>query len=290
MPTLFTIEKDILLIVAILYLAAAIVGFCRLSRGDPKLRYFLVALIAFAVSLESTALVFRAVEIKAVPLTVLFESMMVLTIAFGLIYIAFSVAISQAWFGSVMSCLLLAMTVATLLVFTPAAEPDKIAKTPWAVSHGLSMVLAGAMITFSAVNAYLFLLADRRLKAKRVSGMAGKVPNIERMEQLTLFGIRACFVLLTFGIVSGIGLGIVKHVMLELTFIQGLLDPKILCIGAAWVVITILLFLRHFNLIGNKTTAYVTIVVSFLIIFAIIAVTVFGITWHTFGGGAVMNM
>ncbi|HEY5139762.1 MAG TPA: cytochrome c biogenesis protein CcsA [Methylococcales bacterium] len=290
MPTYFAIEKDILLVVVALYLAAAIVGFCQLSKGSPKLRYVLVALIAFAVSLESTALVFRAVEIKAIPLTVLFESMMVLTIAFGLIYIAFSVAISQSWFGSVMSCVLLAMTIATLLVFTPAAEPSKVAKTPWAVSHGLSMVLASAMIMFSSVSAYLFLLGNRRLKAKRVSGMVGKVPNIERMEQLNLFGLRACFVLLTFGIVSGIGLGIVKHVMLELTIGQWLLDPKIICIGAAWVLITLLLFLRHFNLIGNKTTAYLTLVVFFLIFFAIIAVTAFGITRHVFGGGALMKM
>jgi ABC-type uncharacterized transport system permease subunit len=290
MPTFFTIEKDILLVVVALYLAAAIVGFCQLSKGSPKLRYILVALIAFAVSLESTALVFRAVEIKAVPLTVLFESMMVLTIAFGLIYIAFSVAISQSWFGSVMSCVLLAMTIATLLVFTPAAEPDKVAKTPWAVSHGLSMVLASTMIMFSSVSAYLFLLGNRRLKAKRVSGMLGKVPNIERMEQLNLFGLRACFVLLTFGIVSGIGLGIVKHVMLESTIVQWLLDPKIICIGAAWAVIALLLFLRHFNLIGNKTTAYLTIVVFVLIFFAIIAVTAFGITRHVFGGGALMKM
>jgi ABC-type uncharacterized transport system permease subunit len=283
MPIFFTIEKDILLVVVALYLVAAIVGFYQLSKGSPKLRYLLVALIAFAVSLESASLVFRAVEIKAVPLTVLFESLMVLTIAFGLMYIAFSVAISQSWFGSVMSCVLLALTVVTLLVFTPAAEPSKVAKTPWAVSHGLSMVLAGAMIMFSSVSAYLFLLANRRLKAKRVAGMLGKVPNIERMERLNLFGIRACFVLLTFGIVSGIGLGIVKHVMLESTIVQWLLDPKIICIGAAWVVIAFLLFLRHFNLIGNKITAYLTIVVSFLIFFAIIAVTVFGMTMHAFG-------
>ena len=286
MPIFFTIEKDVLLVVVALYLAAAIVGFCQLSKSSPKLRYVLVALIAFAVSLESTALIFRAVEIKAVPLTVLFESMMVLTIAFGLIYIAFSVAISQSWFGSVMSCVLLAMTIVTLLVFTPAAEPDNVAKTPWAVSHGLSMVLAGAMILFSSVSAYLFLLANRRLKAKRVSGMIGKVPNIERMEQLNLFGLRACFVLLTFGIVSGIGLSIVKHVMLESTISQWLLDPKTIFIGVAWTVIALLLFLRHFNLIGNKTTAYLTIVVFGLFFFAIIAVTVFGMTMHAFGGNA----
>ena len=222
------------------------------------------------------------------PLTALFESMMVLTIAFGLLYIAFSAAITQAWFGSVMSCSLLVMTIITLLVFTPAAKVDTIAKTPWAISHGLSMAFA-AHDTFSPSAQYLFLLGSRRLKAKRVLGMVGKVPNIERMEQLNFFGIRACFVLLTFGIVSGLGLGIVKHVMLESTILQWLLDPKILCIEAAWIAITSLLFLRHLNLIGTKTVAYMTLVVFFLIFFAIIAPTVLGITKHAFGGN-VLNM
>ena len=89
------------LVVAIA-LAAAAVGILQLLPGIEKFRRFLLPLVSLAVVLEAVILVFRAMAIKSVPLTGLFESMIVLTIVVGLTYLFFSLAIQQVWFGSVM--------------------------------------------------------------------------------------------------------------------------------------------------------------------------------------------
>jgi ABC-type uncharacterized transport system permease subunit len=282
MLAVLTTEQNMLVLVVGLYLAAAVVGVLHLSKDGAKYRYVLLALIALAVTLESVILIFRAVAIKAVPLTGLFESMMVLTIVFGLSYIAFSIVISQAWFGSVMAWLMLAMVLLTLMTAAPAAQPSEVAKTPWAIAHGLVMAIAGAMITFSAVIAHFFLFSNRKLKTRQVAAVIGKMPNVERLERLNLFGIRACFVLLTFGVISGIGLAMVRQMMLESSVVNWLLDPKSICIIAAWGVITVILLLRFLIGLSPKIIAFMTIAAFFLVLLAFIGVTMFGITRHVF--------
>jgi ABC-type uncharacterized transport system permease subunit len=275
-------EENILLIVIGLYLAAAIVGIIQLYKKGVKFRYLLLALIALAVTLESVILIFRAVAIKAVPLTGLFESMMVMTIAFGITYIAFSIVISQAWFGSVMAWLMLAMVVLTATVAAPAAAPSEVAQTPWAIAHGLIMVIAGAMAAFSAVIAHFFLFSNRKLKQRDVSAVIGRMPNMERLERMNMLGVRACFILLTFGIISGIGLAVVRQMMLESSVLAWLFDPKIICILTAWMVIAAMLLMRHLTLLSTKGVAYMTIIAFLLILIAFVAVTILGITRHTF--------
>jgi ABC-type uncharacterized transport system permease subunit len=277
-----TTEHTVLMAVVGLYLAAAVIGVLHLSRSGTKYRYILLSLVALAVTLESVILIFRAVATKAVPLTGLFESMMVLTIVLGLSYIAFSIVISQPWFASVMAWLMLAMILLTLIFSTPTSKPSEVAKTPWAIAHGLTMIIASATITFSAVIAHFFLFSNRKLKSRQVKAVIGKMPNIERLEQLNLAGLRVCFILLMFGIISGLGLAAVRQVMLESSIVDWLLDPKIICIIAAWIVIATLLLLRHFSYVGAKTIAFMTIVAFFIILLAFIGVTIFGMTRHVF--------
>lgn len=277
-----TTEYAVLMAIIGLYIAAAVFGAFHLSRAGAKYRYVLLSLITLAISLESVILIFRAVAIKAVPLTGLFESMIILTIVLGLSYIAFSIVISQPWFASVMAWLMLAMMLLTLIFSTPASQPSEIAKTPWAIAHGLMMIIAAATITFSAVIAHFFLFSNRKLKSRQVKAVIGKMPNIERLERLNLAGLRVCFVLLTFGVISGLGLAAVRQVMLESSIVEWLRDPKIVCIIAAWGVIAVLLLLRRFAYIGAKTIAFMTIVAFFMILLAFIGVPMFGITRHTF--------
>ncbi len=88
------IEEIIVFAFAVtVYLAAAIIGILQLLTGGEKYRRFLSPLVVLAVVLEVVILILRAVEIKAVPLTGLFESMIALTVVFGLVYLFFSIVI-----------------------------------------------------------------------------------------------------------------------------------------------------------------------------------------------------
>ena len=62
-------EIIIFALVAMTYLAAAIVGILQLLAGGEKYRRFLSPLVLLAVALEALILIVRAIEIRAVPLT-----------------------------------------------------------------------------------------------------------------------------------------------------------------------------------------------------------------------------
>ena len=276
------IERSIFFGVLILYLCSAAAGVRQLSSGEDKYGRLLISLIALAVFLESVILIFRAVSINTVPLTDLFESMMVLTVVFGLTFLFLSVVIRQVWFGSVMAWIIFAMALLSAVVAKPAAQLQTAARTPWIVAHGLAMVLAGAMIAFAAGTAALFLLGRWKLKHKQIRKLIGKVPNIEKLERMNLFGLKACLVLMTFGLVSGIGLAAVKSAVLGISGVDWLTDPKIVLIAAAWILLAAVLALRRIVALRSKMTAYITVAIFLLTLFALVGTTVFCGTKHDF--------
>ena len=270
-------EIIIFIFVIVVYLTAAIVGVLQLLAGGEKYKRFLWPLVLVAVSLEAVLLVFRAVAIKAVPLTGLFESMVVLTIVFGLIFLFLSSAIQQVWFGSVMVWVILGMFLMAGTVAKPASEVHAVAATPWAIAHGVTMILGGASIMFATASAFLYLLGNHRLKLKKVMQVLGRVPNIEKLEQMTLFGIRAGFILITIGLISGLGL----IWLLKTGILEWLTDGKVIFIIAAWGLLGIVLMLDRMLLLNGKARAYMTIAIFVLVLFAIL-VSVLGATQHDF--------
>lgn len=276
------IERLILISVVAVYVVAAIVAIRQLSSGSKRSRLILISLIALGVCLQSLFLIFRAVDIKAFPLTGLFESMVLLSIVFGIAYLFLSIVISQIWFSSVMTWIMLFIVLLGAKVAEPASIVHESAKTPWAIAHGLAMMMGAAMIAFSTASAWLFLVAHKRLKNKQVMKVVGRMPNVEKLRQMNVFGIEACFVLVSFGLFTGMGLAAVQIRMSETTFSHWLIDPKIILMIAAWVLLGAILALRVFARLSSKAIAYMTMIACFLIIFAIVGVAIFCGTKHTF--------
>jgi len=264
--------------VVVLFLAAAIAGVLQLLDGGEKYKRFLPPLISLAVTLEAVILLIRAVSLAAIPLTGLFESMIVLTVVFGLIYLLLRGAIRQVWFGSVMAWIIFAMILMAGTVAKPASEAERFAATPWAIGHGIAMILGGASIMFATASAFLYLLGRGKLKRKEIIQVLGRVPNIEKLEHMNLFGARISFALLTIGLISGLWLASVLG-----TGITGwLADGKVVCIIAAWVLLGMTLLPARMLLLKGKARAYMTIVIFVLLLFAILGVTVLGVTQHNF--------
>ena len=275
-------EIIIFVFVVLLYLAAAIAGILQLLTGGEKYKRLLLPLVSLAVTLEAVILIFRAIAIKAIPLTGLFESMIVLTIVFALIYLFFSIAIQQVWFGSVMVWVIFGLIILAAIVAEPASEAHAAAATPWAIAHGIAMILAGVATMLATASALLYLLGRRKLKQKKVMQVLGKVPNFEKLEHMNLLGLKACFVLLTFGLVSGIVMAAVNATALGIPAHAWLTDSKIILVMVVWALVGIILALRHLITLKGKKMAYVTLLVFFLIVFAIVGTTVFCGTKHDF--------
>lgn len=278
------IEEIIVFAFAVtVYLAAAIIGILQLLTGGEKYRRFLSSLVVLAVVLEVVILILRAVEIKAVPLTGLFESMITLTVVFGLVYLFFSIVIEAVWFGSVMAWVIFSMILLAGIAAEPASEPEAVAATPWAIAHGVAMVLGGVSIMFATASAFLYLLGSHRLKRKKVIQVLGRVPNLEKLERMNLLGLKACLVLMTFGVVTGIGMAAAGSAALEMTFLDWLTDAKVVLVLVAWMLICIILALWRASALKGKMIAYMTIVAFVvLVLFAIVVSTVFCGTKHDF--------
>lgn len=279
-------ELIIFLFVLALYLAAAIVGILQLGEGGEKYKRFLLPLACLAITLEAVLLIFRAIAIKAVPLTGIFESMIVLTIVFGLIYLFVSIAIQQVWFASVMVWVILGLIILAAIVAEPASEAHLAASTPWAIVHGLSMILSGAASMLATASAVLYLLGRHKLKQKKVLQVLGKVPNLEKLERMNIFGLKACFVLMTFGFASGIGLAATSS-SLNMTASDWLTDPKIVLIALVWLLLGFIMMLWYTVKLREKIIAYVTLVTFALILFAVVGTSVFCGSSHDFGGSNV---
>jgi len=276
------LEMVVFILVLLLYLAAAVVGYLQLRTNGEKYRRFLLPLVCLSVSLEAVMLIFRAVEIKAVPLTGLFESMIVLSIVFGLIYLFFSIAIRQVWFSSVMVWVILVMVIIAGAVARPASEPHAVIATPWAIVHGIAMIFGGASIVFATASAFLYLLGRHKLKQKKVMQVLGKVPNIERLESMNLFGIRSGLVLIAIGLISGLGLALLRMATLGISLAEWLTDAKVVCIFAAWVMLGVIVVLNRLSLLKGNTKAYLTIAAFVFVLFAILGVAILGTTQHDF--------
>ena len=279
-------ELVIFMLVMVGYFAAAVVGVLQLLSGGERYRRFLQPVVCLAICGEAVLLIFRAAAIKAFPLTGLFESMIVLTMVFGLIYLFFSIAIEQVWFGSVMVWVIFAMVLMAGIAAEPASQAEEAASTPWAIAHGVAMILGGACITFATASAVLYLLGRGRLKQKKVMAVIGRVPNLESLERMNLFGIRTGFVLITIGLASGLGLAS----LLGTGVVEWLSDGKVICMIAVWVLLGSILALSRVYVLRGKGRAYMTVAAFVLVLFAFSGVTILGTTRHDWsrdgGGGA----
>ena len=279
-------EMAVFILVVVICFAAAVVGVIQLLTQGEKLRRSLLVLVSLAVTLEAVILIFRAIAIKAVPLTGLFESMIVLTIVFGLIYLFLSIAIHKVWFASVMVWVMLLLVLMAGIVAEPASQAHAAASTPWAIAHAIAMILGGASAMLATASAVLYLFAERKLKQKNLLHVLGKVPNIEKLEHMNLLGLKSCFVLMTFGLASGIGLA-ATSASLNMTAIDLLTDSKIILITIVWLLLgTIMVLLKTVKL-KKKTIAHVTLVAFALILFAVVGTSVFCGTGHDFAASDV---
>lgn len=234
--------------------------------------------ILAGIAAEGLLLVMRGVSIHAVPLTGPFESLLLLALIFGVSYLFLRRMIDQVWFGLVMVWLMFGTVVAAGFVAGPPSQAQRVAATPWAIAHGVAMILAAASVVLATAASILYLLAHRRLKHKKVMHVLGRIPNMETLVVMNRIGLRLGFVLLTAGVAGGLGLASSLGTGLG----AWLADGKVLCILAAWALLGAILVWDRFFLLRGKIRAYVTIATFALILFATIGVTVFGTTQHKF--------
>lgn len=271
-------EGILFVVVVVAHAAGGTFAVLQLVRRRGRWQRVLVPAMTAAVLSDAVFLGARAAQIRAVPLTGPFESLVAVALVFGILYLLLHVTIEQVWFGSVLAWATLGMVLLAALVAKPAARPEAVAATPWAVAHACVMVLAAASVVFATANAGLYLLCSHRLKQKQIVRVLGRMPNMETLGRMNRISLRVAFALLTVGALTGLGMA----ASLGMGLGQWLTDGKVVCIIAVWIVLAGNMVLDHLSLLKDKVRAYVTIVAFVLVVLAVLGVTVAGITQHSF--------
>ena len=277
------LERHLFLGILILSVISSVLGHVQIVKGDVRFRRLLVAFASLQITLGAVLLIFRAVSIEAFPITGVFESMLILMVFIGITFLFLSAFMQQVWFLSVMVWVLFIVTLLAAVVAKPASVLQDEAKTPWVIVHAMSMSLAGAMIVFAAAMSVLFLWSRKRLKSRQFLNLFGKMPTIEKLKSLNLLGLQLCFIALTFGLVSGVGLVAVSSFDLGMTIGDWLTDSKIVLIAVSWILLLFVLLLGQLLALSGKVVAQATLVVCFLILFAFVGSKIFCKSGHDFG-------
>ena len=283
MLELLPAERLLFMGILILSGMSSILACWQIIRDDPRPGNLLTAFTTLQIGLGAVLLIFRAAAIKGFPLTGVFESMIILMVFVGMTFLFMSAYLRQVWFRSIMAWVLFVIAILAAVVARPASVLQEAARTPWAAVHALSMVLAAAMIVFAAAMSVLFLWSRKRLKSPKFLTLLGRMPTIDKLEDLNLLGLKLSFAALTFGLISGIGLAAVKSAGLEMTPGDWLSDSKIVLVIVAWIILLVTLILRRLLVFSGFRTAQAALAVCFLILFAFIGSKVFCKSGHDFG-------
>jgi ABC-type uncharacterized transport system permease subunit len=168
------------------------------------------------------------------------------------------------WLYDAISLGLFALPATFFLVFIPSLGPDRY-RFPsqtvwmsWLVAHIIALLLAYAALCFSLLASMLYLVQERRIKAKPKPGKGGKspldwLPPLDTLERLALATLEFGFPCMTVGLL--IGSVLVQETSLGAAYF---LDPNILASIVMWFVYVTLLLLRRGMGMRGRRAAYVS--------------------------------
>jgi ABC-type transport system involved in cytochrome c biogenesis permease subunit len=246
--------------------------------------YLTIALTALGWLVQTAYLADLGWSQRTVPVTTVFESLLVLSWILALIGLYLMIRSPRpVAVGVFVLPLVLALVLLADWVAARTAHWDdwRGAKAFWGSVHGV-FLLAGAVSTCVAFAAgMMYLVQSNRLKHKRppLSGFA--LPSLEQSERLNRGAITLAFPLLTFGLLIGVILDLAqRRVPLSWT------DPKVVSAGLMWLVFAVLLHARFRPALRGRSVVLLTILAFAFLVFTWVGVDVLRLpTAHGHGRG-----
>lgn len=243
------------------------------NRGAARW-YLTVALTALGWLVQTAYLADLAWSQRKVPVTTVFESLLVLSWILALIGLYLMVRAPRPMaVGLFVLPLILALV---LLAGRFASRTShwgqwQGARAFWGSVHGV-FLLAGAVSTCVAFAAGLmYLVQSNRLKHKRGPRFGFALPSLEQSERLNRGSITLAFPLLTFGLLIGVLLDLAARrgpagVSMSWT------DPKVVSAGLMWLVFAVLLHARFRPSMRGRGVMLLTILAFAFLVFTWVGV------------------
>lgn len=166
------------------------------------------------------------------------------------------------WIYDAISLGIFALPATFFLVFIPALGPDSYrfpsqgVRISWLVAHIVALLLAYAALCFSVLASVLYLISERRIKAKLKPGPNDKrdwLPPLDTLERIALATLEFGFPCMTVGLI--IGSVLAQESSLGAAYF---LDPKVIASFVMWAVYVALLLVRRSAALRGRRAAYVS--------------------------------
>jgi len=166
------------------------------------------------------------------------------------------------WIYDAISLGLFALPTTFFLVFIPALGPDSYrfpsqgVRVSWLVAHIIALLLAYAALCFSLLASVLYLISERRIKAKLKPGPNDNrdwLPSLDTLERIALATLEFGFPCMTVGLI--IGSVLAQETSLGAAYF---LDPKVIASFVMWAVYVALLLVRRSAALRGRRAAYVS--------------------------------
>lgn len=236
--------------------------------------YATVGLTALAWVVQTVYLANLAATSGRMPISTVFESLMVLSWIFAAIGLYLMVQSPKLAVGPFVLPIVLALT--SVAALAPRRSDWGNAWTGatvfWGSVHGL-FLLAGAVCTCVAFAAGLMYLAQAsRLKTKRPPRFGFTLPSLEQSERLNRGSIVLAFPLLTFGLLIGLILTVTAHAASPERAPLSWTDPKVISALAMWLVFAVLLHARFRPAMRGRGVVVLTIIAFAFLVFTWVGV------------------
>src|ERR1700738_473838 len=256
-------------VAAVLFAGASLAAFSAVLHGRERWRSICVHLGGLAVLFHFVSVVeMLALAHRWVPVGVReAESMLALVVA-GLFFLVW-------WLYGAMSLGIFALPITFFIVFVPALGTEKYVfpsagvRVSWLVAHIVALLAAYAALGFSILASALYLVQERRIKAKPMPGRDSWwaplewLPPLDTLERVAHATLLFGFPCMTVGLV--IGSVLAQETVLGPAYFR---DPKVIASFVMWAAYVLLIFLRTTAGLRGRKAAYYSGAV-FLVVLAV---------------------
>ncbi len=266
--------------------ALALVSELVRLRGRARAWWHLLPgfLIVIGWLVQAAYLANLAIQKRAVPLTSVLESLLLLGWVLAAVALLLEVRAGRSrptLAGPVVLALaLVVLTVAGIWAPRVDAQPGNPSELAvWGMIHGMFQTLGAVGTSLAFAFGVMYLLQARRLKRKQAAPLIFPLPSLEQSDRWHRATIVTAFPLLTAGLLTGVALVVAVRQRPGYEFHWT--DPKILSTLALWVVSAGLLVARFQPAWQGRRLMILTVVAFALLAFAVVGVGLILPTAHS---------
>lgn len=260
---------------ALLYLTATVAALVGVAGRNELSGRLLRWLLGMGLVAQVAAIVLRSIEGGHVPLAGLNESLSILGVLLVGLFLLAQLREPLLALGAVVAPLAFGLAFGAMALEGGVEPLPPVLRSVWFPLHVGVALLGDAVFALAFSASVLYLVQERRLKARRGRGLLRRLPSLETLDRVSHTCLVWGLVLLTFGFMTGI---VWAHVVWsDRPWIR---DPKIVFTLLVWLLYVALLQGRMTAGWRGRWAAQLTIAGFLVIVVSLVSVSVLGLGIH----------